>query len=433
MRAQIVSIGNELLLGFTVNSNAAYLGRRLAEIGVRVERVVTVGDETEAIVKALQDAFASDVVIATGGIGPTHDDVTVEAVAAFLGADLETRGEVLDRIRKAFEERGTPMPESSRKQARVPRGSILIDNPVGMAPGLHVKREGRHLFVLPGVPDEMRAMMESYVLPTLRPLAKGRCTVARVLRTTGIYESALFDQLGDVGEIERLGVQVAFLPGAEGVDVRLVAEADSQERAEAILDRAEKAVRRRIGRWIYGVAEKGLEEVVAELFFRTGKLVATAESCTGGLLANRLTDVSGSSKYFERGVVAYSNRAKVEILGVSEETLKAYGAVSGQTAVEMAQGVRRISGADLGVSTTGIAGPTGGTPEKPVGLVFVGFSDGERSYALEYRFRRDRLFNKMRATQAALDLLRRELLRVLGEDEGADVGPVTPGEWMVKR
>jgi nicotinamide-nucleotide amidase len=413
LRAQILSIGDELLSGATVNTNAAYLARRLGEIGIPVRRILTVGDDVDEIVRALHEASEAEVIVSTGGIGPTHDDVTAEAVAAFLGSPLVMDEGTLERIRRAFQERGATMPESSAKQARVPKGAILIENQVGMAPGLHIRKDGRQYFILPGVPSEMQAMTESYLIPALREHSGGVVVARRIVRTTGIYESALFDQVGNLTELKRLGVKVAFLPGVEGVDIGLTVEGKPEREADDLLAKAEAVLRARIGEWVYAVGEVGLEEVVAELLFRTGKTVSTAESCTGGLLAHRLTNVSGSSKYFERGIVAYSNQAKVQILGVREETIRAHGAVSEQTAIEMAEGVRRISGTDFGVSTTGIAGPTGGTPEKPVGLVYIGFADGERSYARKFIFRGERLFNKTRATQAALDLLRRELGRRL--------------------
>ncbi|MDZ7374015.1 MAG: competence/damage-inducible protein A [candidate division KSB1 bacterium] len=411
-KAQIISIGDELLLGVTVNTNAPYIARRLAEVGIPVVRILTVGDEMGAIVRALEESSDADIVVTTGGIGPTHDDVTVAAVAAFLGTELVEDESTLARIRSIFQERRTPTPESSAKQALVPKGAVLIENPLGMAPGLHVRKGRCQYFVLPGVPSEMQAMVDRYVLPIVRDLGAGEVLVRRVLRTTGIYESALFDRVGDLDPIRSLGVRVAFLPGVEGVDIGLSVEGKRAEEAQQVLDQAESLLRSRVGEWIYGVGETPLEEVVAELFFRTGKTVSTAESCTGGLLAHRLTNVAGSSTYFERGVVAYSNQAKVQLLGVREETLRTYGAVSEPTAIEMAEGVRRISGTDFGVSTTGIAGPGGGTPEKPVGLVYIGFSDGRRSYARQFYFRRERLFNKTRAALAALDLLRRELLQL---------------------
>ncbi len=416
MKAELLTIGNELLIGHTVNTNAAYLGRALASVGVLVRRAVTVGDERDEIVAALEEAWRrADVLVTTGGLGPTHDDITKKAVAEFCGVELEFHPEIMQKVREAFARRNMEMPAPNEDQAWLPKGAILIDNPIGTAVGLHFRRDGKHCFVLPGVPSEMRQMTDAYVVPTLRELSGGLVFRRRVLRTTGIAESALYELLGEPREVESRGVKVAFLPQFAGVDIALSVGPLDAATAEKLLDEAEAWFRQRVGRWIYGRDDQKLEEVVAELFFKTGKTVATAESCTGGLLANRLTDVSGSSNYFDRGVVTYSNASKMQILGVREETLAHHGAVSEQTAREMAEGVRRISGTDFGVSTTGIAGPTGGTPEKPVGLVYIGFAGPDGSYVEKHQFRKDRLENKFRATQAALAVLWRELGRIVRE------------------
>ena len=394
MRAEVITVGDELITGLVVDSNSAYLGRRLTELGFRVVRMTSVGDGPEEIRTALQQV-SSDVAIVTGGLGPTPDDRTKEVFAEVVGRRLVLDEEVLEGIRKRFAHRGMEMPRSNVRQATVPEGSQVLPNRWGTAPGLHVKADGRHFFLLPGVPREMRGIFEESVVPVLRKLS-GRAINFVLLRTTGISESALYEKRSDL-DLDK----VAFLPGLEGVDVRLMWEegADPTQLIEEI--------RRRAGQFVYAEGEEGMEEVVGRLLKRRGWRIATAESCTGGLVGHRITEVPGSSDYFERGVVAYSNRAKVELLGVPEELIRRHGAVSPQVASAMAEGVRERTGVEVGLGVTGIAGPTGGTPEKPVGLVYIGVATPEEVRVKEFRFVGERSQIKFRASQAALDMVRR--------------------------
>lgn len=410
MQVEILTIGDEIITGHITNTNASYLARHLTALGLDVKWITAVGDHEPDLHAALDLAMhRADVVIATGGLGPTHDDITKKVAARYFNSSFAFVPEILQKIKSAFEARGYPMPKVNEEQAMVPEKATIIENPVGSAPGFWFEEGGKKCFFLPGVPSELKAMSEQTVFPLLK--SYGRPRREKIIRTIGIPESTLFEQTDNLKEVEKL-VKIAFLPRSGGVDIRLIATADSEKECERKLNQAIQYFQQKFSQNIYGYDDQELEEVVAQLLFKLKKTVAVAESCTGGLLAHKLTNISGSSEYFERGVVAYSNQAKMDILGVRSETLQKYGAVSEQTAVEMAQGVRKISASDFGLSTTGIAGPTGGTPEKPVGLVYVGFADAHGAYAKRYHFFKDRLLNKNRAVMAALNILREELLKL---------------------
>ncbi|MFQ5824093.1 MAG: competence/damage-inducible protein A [bacterium] len=410
MKVELISIGDELLIGQIINTNTAYLAKYLTELGLEVKWITTVGDQAKDLNSALSIASErSDIVITTGGLGPTHDDITKKVAAEFFESDFVFKPEILNRIKRAFEVRGLKMATINEDQARVPEKAKIIKNPIGSAPGFLFEKDSKKCFILPGVPSEMKAMCEETVFPMLK--GQGQTVLQKTIRTTGIPESSLFERIGDIKEIEEI-VKVAFLPKTAGVDIRLTVKGrnalDCQQKMEQGLAIFEK----KIVKYIYGYDEEELEEVVAQLFFKKKKTVAVAESCTGGLLANKLTNIPGSSEYFERGVIVYSNQAKMDILGIPATVLEKSGAVSSETAVAMAEGVKKISGADFGISTTGIAGPTGGTKEKPVGLVYIGFAGEGGSYSKKYHFFNDRLTNKERTVQAALNILRKELIKL---------------------
>jgi nicotinamide-nucleotide amidase len=410
MTCELITIGDELLIGQTANTNAVWIGQKLSEIGVDLRWVTTVGDDAGDLRQALDVAMGrADVVITTGGLGPTHDDITKTVVTDYFGGGYVERPEIAERIRAAFRRRGLQMPAVNEEQARVPARADIIPNPVGSAPGFIFRRGSKMCIVLPGVPAEMEAMMTETVLPMLQKGADGRHILHRTLHTSGIAESMLFEKIGDLEPISKL-VKVAFLPKTAGVDIRLTAVAASREESLRRIEEAEAWLRPRLAEHFWGVDDATLEGVVADLLFEQKKTIAVAESCTGGLLAHRLTNISGSSNYFERGLVTYSNRSKIELLGVPEDMIATRGAVSPEVAEAMARGVRQRSGTDFGLSTTGIAGPTGGTPEKPVGLIYIGIAGPEGAEVERHVFSKHRLLNKERGTQAALDLLRRHLL-----------------------
>jgi nicotinamide-nucleotide amidase len=415
MTAEIITVGDELLIGQVVNTNQAFIADRVNALGIRIGRMTTVGDDLEDIIASFAAGWERvDVVLVTGGLGPTHDDITRMAVCRFLDTDLVANEDVRRHIESLLAVRNLPWSHAMDDQIRVPRAATILPNPVGTAPGLWCERDGRILVVMPGVPYEMKAIMEASVLPRLADLHRGRVIIQRTLRTTGIPESMLAQLIGDLDAVLETA-KLAFLPSPRGVRLRITAEESDRARAEALVARVDGRIRERAGKHIYGTGEQELEEVVGALLAERGLTLSVAESCTGGLIASRMTDVSGSSAYFERGVVTYSNRSKVDVLGVPEELLKRTGAVSKDIAEAMAQGIRARAGTTFGLSTTGIAGPTGGTADKPVGLVWIGIADGKGAIALRYTFAGERTLIKERASQAALELLRR---RILSTGEG---------------
>ena len=422
MNAHLLTIGDELLIGQTTNTNAAWLGERLSRLGVQVERTVTVGDDPTTMRAELRRAVRqARLTIVTGGLGPTHDDVTREVLTDVFEAPLRTDEAILDRIRRYYERRGRQMPPSAPALAQVPEGFETLDNPVGAAVGLWfagtVEGADRLVAVLPGIPQEMKGIFESAVEPRLEAEEDVYAVAHRTLVTSGIGESALQERLGDLSDLLGDELGLAYLPSTSGVRLRLTATNGNTTAAQEALDRLEARVRDRAGEHVIGTGDVELEEVLGRQLREAGRTIATAESATGGLIGHRLTDVSGSSDYYEGSVVAYANRVKQSILGVREDTLAEYGAVSEPVAVQMATGVRDALDVDVGVATTGIAGPTGGTAEKPVGTVWLGYADPVRTRAVRRQFVEDRSLNKALFATAALDLVRRRLEERAGEDD----------------
>jgi nicotinamide-nucleotide amidase len=410
-KVSIISIGDELLIGQTINTNAAYIGEKLTAIGYEVIRNFTVGDNREDILKTFSDAEAiSDFIFITGGLGPTHDDITRSCILEYFQTDLVFDEQTFERIKKLFEKRNIPMPEINREQAMVPRIAKVIPNDYGTAPGYDITKNGKRFFVMPGVPYEMRGMMENTILPDLKNYIQSKNIFynQKILYTTGIPESALYTKLEDIRPLFD-EVKVAFLPSQFGVKIRLSMRSNDEKFNLKKIKFLEEKIRERVGDYIYTDEDLPIEEVIGKILTERKLKLAVAESCTGGLICHRITNIPGSSNYFERGVVSYSNESKIEILGVNPETIKNFGAVSEQTAIEMARGVRKISKADIGISTTGIMGPTGATETKPIGLVFVGYSDSEREFAKQFNFADNRVRNKDRSSQAALEILWRAL------------------------
>jgi nicotinamide-nucleotide amidase len=406
MRAEVVAIGSELTSGHTVNTNAAYLARRLQGLGFPCAKHTAAADEKTGIVESLKAALSrSDLVIATGGLGPTDDDITMEAVAEAVGRRLVREPGAARTIRVFYRRHRRRISQLALRQADVPVGATALPNPIGTAPGLWLPlTEGKLLVALPGVPREMRAIMERSVEPRLRRRQKGRVLVSRTIRTVGLVElqiQALLRRLSISSSVE-----VGLYPHLGMVDVRFTVMGKSRSQARRILNRLEGALRRRLGPLVYGVDDQTLEEATGEALVRRRQTLAIAESCTGGLVSDRLTNVPGSSRYVLMAVVAYHNRIKQELLGVSAKALARYGAVSAPVARSMARGVRRRAHADVGLAITGIAGPTGGTANKPVGLVYLALADQRRSLVKRCLFHGDRLAIKEQACQSALAFLR---------------------------
>jgi nicotinamide-nucleotide amidase len=411
MKATILTIGDEIVIGQVLNTNAAFIAGELNGIGIRIESVVTVGDQEEDILRALSEhQNRADVLIATGGLGPTHDDVTRSAVCRFLGVQLVRSEQARENVRRFLAERNAPWTPSAENQTLIPRGAQVIPNTYGTAPGELFRREGGPcLIVMPGVPYEMEHMMREFVVPELRKEIRGDVILHRTLRTTGIAESMLSEKLGNILDLLE-GEKLAFLPAPTGVRLRITVTGTDAAASEEKLHRIEERIRARAGEFIYGTGTEELEEVVGRLLMERSLTIGLAESCTGGMIANKLTNVPGSSLYFERAAVAYSNRSKEELLGVPGELIRAHGAVSREVAEAMARGIRMGAGVAIGCSTTGIAGPSGGTPEKPVGLVWIGYSDERGTSARRFTFGGGRLRIKERAAQAALEVIRRSIL-----------------------
>lgn len=414
VKVNIISVGDELLIGQVINSNASYLGELLTAEGFDVEKIVTIGDDRDQLIKQLNESVnSSDLVIITGGLGPTHDDITKNVLVDFTEDSLILNTEILENVRKFFEVRNIKMPEINIGQAEVPSKAKIIWNSKGTAPGLWLEKEECVIISLPGVPYEMKNMMEKYVIDMLRNKYKNKFTdfyLSKTILTTGIGESLLSEMLGNINELI-LDSKLAFLPSAYGVRLRIGVTASDLRLAEEKINTITKRILNIIEPYVYGFGNISLEEVVMNLFIKHKKTLSVAESCTGGLISNRITNVSGSSKYFLGSINSYSNQSKINILGVNSSTIEKFGAVSKETALEMAKNVRKLFKSDIAVSTTGIAGPLGGSTEKPIGLTYIGYSDSEESFAEKFTFGSDREINKIRASQAALNILRKKLNR----------------------
>ncbi len=413
MPAEIITIGRELLTGQVLDTNAPSIASELMAIGIEVGFKTTVGDNERSIEETLRRALErSDVIIATGGLGPTEDDVTKKVFSRVLGKRLVLNEEILAKIRHRFSSRGLPMSPSHEKQALIPRGAKVLENPKGTAPGLFIRSGPKTVVALPGVPAEMKPILVGQVIPLLQQIYKGKGRIkSRVLKTCSLVESQVDHALGDLIRTSR-NPTMSLLAYPGEVHICLTAKGASDEEVEGLLSGLEARIREALERHIFGQDEQTLEEVVGLLLREKGKTLALAESCTGGLIGHRLTNVPGSSTYFERAVVAYSNRAKEALLGVPAELLRQRGAVSREVAEAMADGIRRLARTHIGIGVTGIAGPTGGSQEKPVGLVYLALSHEGGIVSQEHRFLGERETNKFRASQMALEMLRRHLLKI---------------------
>lgn len=407
--AEVVTVGDEILIGETVDTNAAWIGRRLSGLGLQVTRRAAVSDDRGEIQAAVSAALGrAELVVVTGGLGPTDDDLTKPSVAMLLGRPLELREALLEALEDRFRERGfTELPEPNRSQAEVPEGATVLPNPVGTAPGLVLESEGRLVVLLPGVPREMKALFDPPLDALLRERFAGRLRPLRqrTLRTTGVAESRLAEVVEEALPADTGPLSLAFLPEPGAVDIRLTTRADEEE-AERWFGRIEERLRAALGDAVYGRGEGDLADAVGELLRARAATLAVAESCTGGMVGERITGIPGSSDYFVGGVIAYADRVKVGSLGVSTETLEAEGAVSEPVAREMASGARRALSADVAVAVTGIAGPGGGTGEKPVGTVWYAAALGDDDVRAEKDvFPGGRESVRERSVQAVLTLL----------------------------
>ncbi|MBN2732410.1 MAG: competence/damage-inducible protein A [Balneolaceae bacterium] len=411
MKCQIVSIGDELLLGDTVNTNASWLGQVLAEHGVEVTQVHMISDNGLMIKQTLRRAMReSDLVITTGGLGPTHDDITKKTVAELFDVEMTIHEPTLKFIKKIFKQRNIPFSKSNYYQAEVPENCEVLFNKQGTAPGLWFEESDSRLAVLPGIPHEMKGLIETEVLPKIDALTDGITRrFAFHIKMAGVGESTLSDEIiGSLHDFLSDDLTVAYLPSPQANTLRINVQAKSEQEAMDKTRELKKYIYARADDMIIGEGkDMTLSEATGNILRENKLNISVAESCTGGLLANTITDTPGSSDYMMGGIVAYANSIKTEQLKVSEKDLKEYGAVSKQVALQMARGVATVMNSDIGVSTTGIAGPGGGTDEKPVGTVWIGFWSTNHHFALHIQLTKDRNINKQRTVAITLEMVRR--------------------------
>ncbi|MCC5910721.1 MAG: competence/damage-inducible protein A [Clostridiaceae bacterium] len=408
MKIEILAVGTEILMGDIVNTNAQYIAKRLADVGLGIYYQSVVGDNAERMKKAYEIAFNRvDLVIVTGGLGPTKDDLTKEIAADYFNKKLVLDEEAYNYIKEFFLYRNICMTNNNKKQAYFPEGAVILKNNNGTAPGCIIEEEGKILILLPGPPREMIPMLEQQVLPYLSKYQEG-VLKSKVLRICGIGESTMEEKIQDIIENQNNPTIAPYAKDGE-VTLRITAKASTLREAEDLILPIEEKIGRRLEGYIYGEGETSLEEVIGDLLIKNQLTIATAESCTGGLLSSRLINVPGISSVFMEGVTTYSNASKVQLLKVKDTTLKRYGAVSKETAKEMAIGVAQLGNADIGLSITGIAGPTGGTEEKPVGLIYIGLTIEGKVRVKELFFKGDRQRVRQYAVVQALCWLHREL------------------------
>lgn len=408
--AAIISVGNELLNGNTVDTNSNWLCGRLLSASVPAVYRCAVGDDVEDIKAAIEYASGkANIILITGGLGPTDDDLTRDGIAKFLGAGLEYHPDIFEKIKKFFAVRNYPMPEKNKVQAYLPAGTVAIENDLGTAPGIFYKDGKKIIASLPGVPSEMKQMFDESVLPRIRKTACGDFLVVRKVRCIGAGESTIAEMLGDLMSRER-NPQVNCTVDCGIITLHIIAQAEDKNKAEALAAEDVERLRRILGRLVYGLDGQSLAEVVGQRLLDMKKTLAVAESCTGGLIGKLITDVPGSSRYFNGGWITYSNEAKISELGIEKGLIEQFGAVSSEVAEALAAGAKQKSGADFAIAVTGIAGPDGGTEQKPVGLVYISIACPDDVDTEKFLFGpRDRDFIRLRTAQTALNLLRLKL------------------------
>ncbi len=418
MKIGILTIGNELTSGKTQDTNSSFIARQLNIQGWQISVMMSVGDDENVIRKGLDYVMSlSDAVVITGGLGPTTDDITTAAIAGAFDLSLYADESVLQNMKDRFNRMHLKWTENNAKQALFPEGAETIPNPVGTARGFFLRRDGKIVVVMPGVPSEARRMLTGEIIPIFKREFQEAAlhVVSRTIKLSGITEARADQLLSDI-DFNHLDVAVGFYPNFPEIQVVLSARCATEYEAREKVIQAEEQVADRLRGYIFAYDQETLEGIVAGLLTESNLTLAVAESCTGGLIADRLTDIPGSSAFFETGVIAYSNRSKTDILGVPEEVIEKFGAVSERVAVLMAEGVRTIGKTSLGLAVTGIAGPTGGTEEKPVGTVFIAFANGRNTRCRHYSFRWDRRRNKTISSQVALMTLKRYLTGEMKDD-----------------
>lgn len=410
MKVEIITTGDEIMSGVTLDTNFHWAAEKLVGLGFDLRFHTTVGDDEENITEAFRTATKRvQAVIVSGGLGPTSDDLTAAVVSRFFGVPLELNSVALDMIENRFKERGYRFSEINKKQAYVPQGSKILKNFWGTAPGFQFEKEGVIFFFLPGVPKEFKAMIEEYVIPELDRISTERKKYkTRMIKTFGLRESEVAERIHGV---EREGIRIGYRPHFPEVHIRVSGYADTEDEAEKLVSRTVGEIASRLGEYVFSNDEATLEEVVGKLLSQKKLTIAIAESCTGGLVSNRITNVPGSSNYFERGIVSYSNESKIEILEVPKELIESVGAVSAEVVEAMAEGIRKLAHSDIGVAISGIAGPSGGTEVKPVGTVFIGISHEKGVNSRRFQFKGTREEIKLISSEVALDRIRKFILK----------------------
>ncbi len=411
IKAEIITIGDEILIGQIVDTNSAWMAEQLNITGITVFQITTISDSREHILKAVEQALGrADIVLVTGGLGPTSDDVTKKTLAEYFNSKLILNEEVLASVEKRLAVRNIRMTEVIKGQAYVPDKCRAFVNEWGTAPGMWFEKDGKVLISMPGVPKEMKGIMEKYVLPELKNKFRLPAIYHSTLLTYGTFEAHLSSLLEDFERSLPAHIKLAYLPSAGRVRLRLTAKGESREALKRQVEELEKELMKRVGEYVYGRNGDTLEQIVGDLLRKKGKTLATAESCTGGMVAHLITSVPGASDYFKGSVVSYANEVKEKVLGVRPATLREHGAVSRETVEEMAAGVKKVINTDYAIAISGIAGPTGGTPEKPVGTVWIAVATPAKIITEKFVFGFTRSENIERASYTSLNLLRKALL-----------------------
>lgn len=412
MDAEIIGVGSELLLGQIANTDAQYISQRLSQLGINVYYHTVVGDNRNRIIEALNNATNRvDLIFTTGGLGPTMDDLTKEALAEFLNIPLVLHQPSIEAMEEFFSKRGRTISENNYKQAYFPQDALVLPNNHGTAPGAIVEYNGKIYIILPGPPNELQPMFRDFVIPYLESKSHEKIT-SRILKVYGIGESVMEERIKDL-LANQTNPTIAPLAGPSELTLRLTAKTPRGEDPYRLIEPLETVIRERLGDVVYGIDDDTLESVVIRLLIESNKTIATAESCTGGLIAERITSIPGASNAFIEGIITYSNQSKIDRLGVLRETLKKHGAVSPETAKEMVEGIFRTTDADIGVAVTGIAGPGGGTKDKPVGLVYIGIGEkGGDIRVSAHNLLGERKRIQQAAASIALNSVRRMLLNL---------------------
>lgn len=408
--AELISIGDEILYGQTLDTNSHWISAALDKIGIKVKRKVTISDTEEAILEAFKEADAhADIILITGGLGPTKDDLTKPCLAKYFDSDMYTNTEVLRNLEARFAKRGRTLNNLNKGQAELPKKCEVVENKYGTAPGMWFNKNGKVFVSMPGVPKEMKYMMQDTVLPRLKEQFEMPIIIHQMVKTSGIPESELAEKLEAWEDNLPQEIKLAYLPGLKQVKLRLTAIGADKEKLQRLIDTAVAQLKPLIERYIFATEDVNHAEAIGALLKERGLTIACAESCTGGYLSKLITENAGSSAYFQGSIIPYHNELKINVLGVKPQTIAQYGAVSKQTVQEMAENVRKLMRADIGLATSGIAGPSGGTKEKPVGTVWIALADGENTQTKLYTFPFDREGNIDITANTVLNLLRETL------------------------